>query len=44
MLEHHANPGSQPRQIGILRTDLDTFDFDAAGLIWLQSIDAFNQR
>src|ERR1700722_19097975 len=44
MLEHHADPGAQLRQVGPGVVDLDAVEDDVALLKRLQRIDAFDQR
>ena len=44
MLEHHADPSAQLRQIGLGVIDLDPLDRNLALLKRLQRIDAFDER
>jgi hypothetical protein len=44
MLEDHADPGAQLRQIRPAVADLDAVDLDVARLIRLEAVDAFDQR
>ena len=44
VLEHHADPRAQLRQIGLGIVDLGAVDADVAFLERLQRVDAFDQR
>src|SRR5690349_2830368 len=43
MLEDHADPGAEFRQIRPAVADFDAIDLDAARLIGLEPVDAFDQ-